>query len=128
MHLEKTENAQTRQTGPPRRRSCMMVQSRSTWPETIGDCVARMGRANAVTATFSGFMRSGRSSDVRIRASGSRRQQRWRLLWPRSHQYAIEGHRRSRVCTDHAAARNKEVPYIRVKFVIYWLYDRLWRE
>src|SRR5271165_1056859 len=70
-----------------------------------GDCVARMGRANAVTATFSGFMRSGRSSDVRIRASGSRRQQRWRLLWPRSHQYAIEGHRRSRVCIDRSPPR-----------------------
>ena len=62
------------------------------------DRVARMGRANAVTPTSPGFMRSGHSSGVRIPASGSRRQQRWRLPWPRSRPYAIEGYRRSRVC------------------------------
>src|SRR6201996_4299835 len=54
----------------------------------VGDCVARMGHANAVTPTSPGFMQSGHSSGVRVLASGSRRQQRWRLPWPRSRQYA----------------------------------------
>ena len=69
------------------------------------DRVARMGRANAVMPTSPGFMRSGHSSGVRTQASGSRRQQRWRLRWPRSRQYATEGHRRSRVCIDRSTPR-----------------------
>jgi hypothetical protein len=67
---------------------------------TMCDRVARMGHANAVTPTSPGFMRSGHSSGVRIPASGSRRQQRWRLPRPRSYQFAIEGHRQPRVCID----------------------------
>src|SRR6201996_4027044 len=62
-------------------------------PCHIGDCVARMGHANAVTPTSPGFMQSGHSSDVRVLASGSGRQQRWRLRWPRSRQYAIVAYR-----------------------------------
>jgi hypothetical protein len=71
------------------------------------DRVARIGHANAVTPTSPGFMRSGHSLGVQTQASGSRQRQRqrWRLPWPRSRQYAIVAHRRSRVCIDQLRPR-----------------------
>ena len=92
-------------TGPTGKSASPTISSAVSLRSRPRDRVARMERGKVVSPPRSEFIRSGHSSGVRVQASGSRQQQRWRLPWPRSDQYAIAGHRRSRVCIDRLLPR-----------------------